>query len=90
MENGITLNGIIIPLDVNRFGRPMGIGIETDDFKQYIVQDGYRNEELISRLHQRIELIGAVIGLDSAGSCIIEIKKIIRHLPYNRKEGLYK
>ncbi|MBN2416275.1 hypothetical protein JXO52_10560 [bacterium] len=88
MSETIRLRGLIIPLDVNRFGRPMGVGIETDDFRQYIVREGYKSQKLLNRLFDEVEIIGMVIGEDTAGNSIIDIETITEIIHKDKMEGL--
>ena len=69
----VRIKGFIIPTELNRHGRPVEIGIETETFERYIIGPGKQGKELFAHVFSEVEASGTLIGDSSEGNPIFKI-----------------
>ena len=60
-------------MDVNRYGRLVEIGIETETFDRYIIENGKVGRELFDYLFYEVSAEGHIVGQNTEGIKIIHI-----------------
>lgn len=73
MSHPVYIKGFIIPTEINRHGRPVEIGIETEAFDRFIVGNGKLGRELFAYLFSEVEASGTLTGESSEGDPILNI-----------------
>ena len=77
----IEITGSILATDVDRRGKVLEVVLETDDFRQYIIDQDPKGKELYNLLYSSVIVRGSVIGKDEHGKQILKVDsyEIIHH-----------
>jgi len=69
------ITGLILPMDVNRQGTVVEIGIEEADFTRFIILTKGKGHELFDCLYANVTVTGKISGKDSDGNPTILVEE---------------
>ena len=72
-NNMVDLNGVIIVTESDRWGKPLEIAVETDDFQTYIITGKQKGKELFKHISKRLSLSCQLEGKNYYGHSIVSV-----------------
>lgn len=69
-----TVRGILIPLDWDKQGMVIGVGLSGRDEKEYLIDDHEKQKELLKFIQKEVELSG-VVRETKDGKKIMTVKR---------------
>lgn len=76
-SKNVRIAGLVIPTDVNRYGRAVEVGIETASFERYIVGEGWKGKELFDFISKEVVALGKIVGKNSEGIPVLKVRKYV-------------